>query len=323
MEIQNFRANKFRGWLWKWEEKEGQLTYDVNKEPTHLKNDVIDTGLTKPYLLEVYMLKYILPFFGLILFFPFDLFATGMLGMSSAIALLIMFEFFIKKHSLQMGYLSLMILPFAYYIFRVVFSDENEIYRFTTILNYTFQYLIFIFLMKKIVLDFLNRGYKHIYRTDVYLFQYIQLPFIVNYKLERKNNKLVKNILLGIMTVTFLLGSINLGGKIAKNYNDAKYLEKAKTEAEISKKTGIKLGLDEKAKELGIAVDKQAHLTDEAVTDYQLIYIFKNQVFVDSETGNRITYPNERTSIVSHIKNNKFYIFANGREYYIDGVKAE
>lgn len=316
------KANKFRGWLWKMEEREGEITYN-GKEPNHLKNDVIDSGLTKPYLFEVYMLKYILPFLGLVWFFKFDWFATGMLGMSSAIGFLMMFEFLNRKHSKEMAFLSLMLIPFLYYVFRFTFSAENEIYRFTAIINYTFQYLIFLFLLKKIVLDFLNQGYRNIYRTDVYLFQYIQFDAKAGYELRNKNNKLVKRILLFIMIFTFILGTISLGGKIAKNYNDAKYVEKAKIQAEIEKKSGVKLNLDAKAKELGIPTERQAHLKDEAVTDYQLIYIFKNQVFVDSETGNKITYPNERTSIVSHIKNNKFYIFANGREYYIDGVKAE
>jgi hypothetical protein len=318
-----FKANKYRGWMWKWEDREGTIDFGANNEPIHLKNDVIDTGLTKPYIFEILLLKYVLPLFVMLSFFHFDWFATGMLGMSSAIALTVMFDYFTKKHSIQMGYLSLLILPFAYYIFRVVFSAENEIYRFTAILNYTFQYLVFIFLMKKIVLDFLNKGYKNVYRTDLYLFQYIQLPFKLGYQLKTKNEKIVRNVLLTVMFFTFILGAINLGGKIARNYNDAKFVEKAKVEAQLKKESGIKLSLDAKAVELGISADKQAHLTDSAVTDYQLIYIFKNQVFVDSETGQKITYPNERTAIVSHIKNNKFYIFTNGREYYIDGVKAE
>lgn len=325
-----FFANKYRGWLWKVEKREGEITYNSNKIAIHLENEVINTSLTKTKAFEIITLKYVFPLIIIFSFFSFNLFHPSMLGLSSAILLFIGAEYLYKKFNLQTASVFLIILPLCYFIFRFGFPNINAAYSITTIFNYTFQYLIFIFLMKKIILDFLNKKYKNIYRTDVYLFQYIifeKKKSEEQINLENKNLKYFNYFLIGLMTITFLLGGTLLGGKIAKNINTEKIIKKQELEIKkhenIAKNEDLIKKLDAKALEFNLPKDKQAHLTDKNVIDYQLIYIFKNQVFVDVETGNRITYPNERTSIVSHIKNNKFYIFANGREYYIDGEKAK
>jgi len=325
-----FYANKYRGWLWKIEEKEGEITYDKNKVAVYLKNDVVETSLTKTKDIEIIVLKYIFPLIAIFTFFSFNLFHPSMLGLSSAILLFMGAEYIYQRFNLQAAYVFLMILPVFYFVFRFGFPIVNANYSITSIFNYTFQYLIFIYLIKKISLDILNKKYKNVYRTDVYLFQYIMFNNKNNEKqnsLEKKNLKYFNYFLLALMGITFLLGGILLGGKIAKNINTEKIIKKQEIELKkheiIVKNEDLIKKLDAKAVEFNIPKDKQAHLIDKNVTDYQLIYIFKNQVFVDSETGQKITYPNERTSIVSHIKNNRFYIFANGREYYIDGEKAK
>lgn len=68
-------------------------------------------------------------------------------------------------------------------------------------------------------------------------FNIFNYPFkVVGYELKTKNEKIVRNVLLTVMFFTFILGAINLGGKIAKNYNDAKFVEKAKIRSSIKKR---------------------------------------------------------------------------------------
>lgn len=321
----DFLANKYRAWLWVWNGRKGEIEYN-NKMAIFLKNENVETNLTKTSDIEIIILKYAIPLIAMLLFFDFNLFHPSMLGLSSAIFLFLIANELYKKYNKQASALFLMVLPLFYFIFRYGLPEINRTYEITNIFNYSFQYLVFLYLFKKIILDFLNKGYKNIYKTDKHMFQYIWFNTEENKELKRKNDRYFTYSLIGISILTFLLGGVLLGGKVASNIKAERIMKIEKNELLKQEKNKDFIDkqnrLEEKVKLYNIELNQQYHLNDPTITDYRLIYIFTGQAFIEVDTMNRVVYPGKRATILSHIRDDKFYFYSNNKEYYIEDAKA-
>lgn len=324
--------SSYHGLLWKWDKRNAYIEYK-NDIPVHINNKRVDSPLSKASVVEILLLKYLIPVILVYFLFSFNMYYPALLGAALGICFYAFLRWVMQKYSKQTMYVTALILPFTYFIARWVAADINDIYNTGPIFSKSLEFVLWTYLFHKVVLDVFAGKLNSIYKVNNYLFQYI----IINNDSDKGNNKRKKEkatkyffaVAILFSLTAFAIGGSQLLIKYTVNKEVERKLKSNKkiqeTENDREKRINRLARLDIKAEEYGI--DTNYHRANLDIEDYVKIRMKEGQLIIRVSDREQHSYPYSTGVVTGTVKkiwdkSYRYHIMIDNAEYYINTVKA-
>lgn len=240
-------------------EKEADVEFE-NGVATRIKTDLISSEVSKAFLLEIVLLKYV-PLILLIWFaFNVNLYYPSMVGLGLASIVYLGFYWVKKRVSTFFAYVFLASLFLTYISMFVSNFSEFLFFNINNIGNYVIQYFVALWLIERLFIDIYSLNFMNVYKIKNLFLTYFQIVDDEISSFKEKRISSAKKVFVGllILTIVFtgIVGGFDFVSKIlASNVAQQEILVKEKNERKIIQSRNaraLKQLLDQQAKELGI-----------------------------------------------------------------------
>jgi len=238
---------------------------EIDEKFTHLKSDLNESNLSRVTPVEYLIMKYLPIVIGMYLIFSVNLYYPSMLGMMVASILYPTYYIFKNKFNAFFANLFLMVLLIVFIISYVQnYSYFSEL-KIGAIVNYSFQYLIMLYLLERVFINIAIEDTKGWKKIDSLTLRYVKIfnkDKAASDEIKKKTYRKWYFGFLGfIAVITFILGGVEFYNKYRLHQKAQEIasseIKQEKKVLRIKNSKVMKYRLENQAKKFGFTLPKK------------------------------------------------------------------